>query len=653
MKCARASLDAARCLTMLACEPVSMKEPSIKLFGPSVWRSSLLRRLFDIFINQFIMLEEYFSIRIRKSLLAVMIAFLGFPFSLGVNAAVYPAEDWVDGYDPIASPDAIVGGKFKMVLGPYPSSFNYYTNYTSQSIAVFSLLYDGLFDIHPLTLDWSPRIARSIEVSDDQLTYTINLDEKAVWSDGKPITSEDFVFTWETILDPKSLAGVHKYSLEKFGKPEVVDSKTIRLKAKESDWSNMVSVASFVMLPKHHFQGLDFNNQDFEFPVVSGRYIISDISEGSYLRLERRDDWWLDDQKRFMGVGNFQTVEFRFYATRDLMWEAFIKGDVDLFTYATSQIWNSDAKGEAFDKHWIAKQKIYNHAPVGFQGFPMNMRKAPFDDIRVRKAMAHMLDRRTINETMLFGEYFMQNSIYHDLYGEDNPNTNALYEFEPNTARKLLAEAGWKANPDTGILEKDGQPFVFTFLGRSPDFNKYLVIYQEALRDVGIDMRIQEKDWAAWTKDMDEFNYEMTLAAFGAPIFRSPEGMWHSREADRKASNNIYGFQSEAVDALIEKQKGEFDAGERMKILREIDRLIQEQVPMVMIWMIDFQRMMYWNKFGTPVTVLDKFNDEEAALHYWWEDPDLLADFELARENGEALPPVPDDVVFDELFTEN
>ena len=90
-------------------------------------------------------------------------------------AAVYPGPNWKDDYDPIASPDAIIGGKFKMVLGPYPSSFNLYTNYTSQSLAVFSLLYDGLFDVHPLTLDWSPRLASAIEVSDDQFSRRFEL----------------------------------------------------------------------------------------------------------------------------------------------------------------------------------------------------------------------------------------------------------------------------------------------------------------------------------------------------------------------------------------------------------------------------------------------------------------------------------------------
>jgi microcin C transport system substrate-binding protein len=129
--------------------------------------------------------------------------------------------------------------------------------------------------------------------------------------------------------------------------------------------------------------------------------------------------------------------------------------------------------------------------------------------------------------------------------------------------------------------------------------------------------------------------------------------MWHSREADRKSSNNIYGFKNAKVDQLIEKQLKEFDIGKRMEILREIDHLIQLEMPMVMIWMIDFQRIIYWNKFGTPETVYDKFNDEASALHYWWVDPDLQADLESAKANVEGLPPTSDTIVFDEIFSEN
>ena len=598
------------------------------------------------------MIESNFPSAIYpKRLTFALIASQVFLFLSLANAGqVMPVEDWVDDYDLIASPDAVVGGKMTIAMGPYPSSFNMYTNYTVQAVTLFNQIFADLLAIDQMTLQWQPKLARKVEISDDQLSFTVHLDPDASWSDGKPITSADFLWTWNAILDPKNLAGVHRVSLEKFEDPVIIDEYTFKLVAKELHWRNLIVVASFTILPKHYFEDKEFNDVDFEFPVVSGLYKIVDNKEGVYLRVQRRDDWWLANAKRYQGIYNFETIEYRFFQSRDLTWEAFRKGEVDIFPMALSTIWNNDAKGKAFDNNWIVKQRVYNKEPIAFQGFPMNMREEPFNDVRVRKAMAHLLDRRRINETMLFSEYFMLNSFYADLYDDEHPNTNPQYEYEPDTARKLLAEAGWVANPETGILEKDGKPFVFTFLGRSPTFNKYLVIYKEALKDVGIEMNIEEKDWAAWTKDMDEFNFEMTLAAWGSSIFRDPEGMWGSKQADSKSSNNLTGYKNSKVDALIDKQRALFDVNDRNEVLREIDRLIQTDVPYVLIWMIDFTRMLYWNKFGTPDTVLDKYSDHEAANVYWWIDPDQEADLELAIENDEALPDKPDVIRWEELF---
>ncbi len=166
-------------------------------------------------------------------------------------------------------------------------------------------------------------------------------------------------------------------------------------------------------------------------------------------------------------------------------------------------------------------------------------------------------------------------------------------------------------------------------------------------------MNIQMTDWAGWSKEMDEFNFEMTLAAWGVPVFWDPEGSWHSREASEKGGNNISGIQNSEVDALIEKQKALFDFEERKVVLRKIDQLVYDEVPMILELMIDFKRLLYWNKFGTPDTVLDKFSDEEAAFHYWWIDPDQEADLENAQESGEAMPPKAAEVYFSEEFAGN
>ncbi len=586
--------------------------------------------------------------------LAFSVSLAGLFSAHGLTAGeVVPSPDWQDDYDPIASPDAVVGGKIKIGLGPYPSSFNYYLNYTSQSVTLFGHLYDALLGMDPVTLEWGPLIARKVEISDDQKTFTIHFDPKARWSDGERITAHDFIYTFEAILDPKNLAGVHKHALENFQAPILVDEHTIKLVSREVHWRNLVAIGSFKMLPKHVWEDKDFNKVNFEFPVVSGRYVIDEIKEGSYLRIKRREDWWLKDQKRFQGVDNFETIEFRFYPERDMEYDAFLKREIDFFPVYSSHRWVKQSQGDAFDKNWIVKQAVYNKEPISFQGFAINMRKEPYNDLRVRRALAHLLDRRRMNETLMYNAYFLLRSYYTDLYDAEHPNPNELFEFDKDKARSLLTEAGWKANPKTGILEKDGRPFVIDFLTRSASSDKFLVIYREALKDVGIELNIVKKDWAAWTKDMDEFNFQMTWAAYGSSVFRDPEGMWHSREASRKSGSNVTGFQSAAVDALVEKQKTLFSVAERNKVLREVDALVYPEVPYILLWTNNYKRLIYWNKFGTPDTVLDKYLDQEAANHYFWIDPDSEADLEMAMEEDFPLPARPSEIHFDEEFRGN
>ena len=539
---------------------------------------------------------------------------------------VYPKPDWKDAADPLASPYAAPGGLLRFAAFQPPKSLNAYIDNNTYTRQIFGLMYETLLSTDPVTTEFAPGLASRWTISGDKLSYTFEIDPAAAWSDGRPVTADDVKWTFDQVMDPKNATGSSKVALGVFSSPDILGPRTVRFRAKESHWRNLLAVGAFEIMPKHAFEGQDFNRLDLDRPVVSGPYVLSGVKEQIEIRLSRRWDWWAGKRASARNTMNFDTLVFRYFTDNENAFEAFKKGQVDVFAIYTARIWANETIGEKFDKNWIVKRRVRNHNPIGFQGFAMNMRRPPFDDLRVRKAIAHLVDRETMNRTMMFSAYFLHRSFFEDLYDAEHPCANARFDFDIARAKSLLHEAGFTANPETGLLEKGGRPLRFRFLTRDGSAEKFLALCNSAFKEVGIDMKIERKDFAAWMRDMDAYNFDMTWASWGGTIFRDPEDMWHSREADRPSGNNLTGFKDPRVDALIERQKTVFSITERNAINREIDALVTAAVPYVLLWNIDTTRLLHWDTFGMPATVLSKFGDERSLLGYWWYDADSAAE---------------------------
>lgn len=570
-------------------------------------------------------------------------------FASSVSAQQFPEAGWQASRSPLASEFAEKGGKIAVFASQFPKSFNYQIDNNVFSREIFRLMFETLLDTDPITLEDRPGIAARWEVSGDKKSFTFHIDPRAKWSDGKPITAEDVVWSFEAVKNPDNLTGSIQSVMNRLVKIEAVDERTVVIHADEVHWKNLQACTAFRVLPKHWWKDQDFNKVNYEFPIVSGPYRLGEVSEPHFARMERRGDYWRTGPE-MEGLLNFDTVEYRFYPEQDVAFEAFKKGDFDSFAIYTASQWVKETKGDRFDKNWIVKQSIYNYNPIGFQGFAMNQRREPYSDKRVRRALAHLLDRNRMNQTIMFDQYTMTKSYWPDLWDAEHPCPNQEIEFDVEKARALLKEAGWAVNPATGKLEKGGKPFVMKFLTRDPTTNKFLLIYQEALKDVGIELKIDQKDWAAWARDMDEYNFDITWAAWGAGPIKDPETMWDSASADLKASNNITGFKNAEVDALIESTREMFDVNDRHEVIRKIDQIVFEETPYVLLWHIDYVRLLYWNKFGMPDHVLGKYSDEWATVDYWWNDGFQADDLKAAMQGGAELPSPPREVHFDKVF---
>jgi microcin C transport system substrate-binding protein len=564
------------------------------------------------------------------------------------SAAWYPSAHWRDAPDPVASPRAVKGGTIRFNGAQGPKSYNAYIDNNTYTRMTFSLMYAELLSIDSESLDFEPCIAHRWSVSDDGREFTFVIDPRARWSDGRRISASDVKWTFDAVVDAKSDTGAWKATLGVFASPETVGEDTVIFRKKgdsPKDWRDLIHCALFPIMPSHHFRDADFNRLSFVGAPVSGPYRLHRIDDAVECEFRREGSWWRADFPSSRGMFNFDRIVVRYYADNENAFEALKKKLIDVYPVYSARIMNEGTRAAPFARNWLLKRRVRNQSPVGFQGFAMNMRRPPFDDLKVRQAMAKLVDRETMNRTLMNGEYFLLNSYFTDLYRPRESCTNEMWKYDPEGAAHLLADAGWKRN-GRGVLEKNGREFIFTFLSRSQGEDKFLSLFDGALRAQGIEMKIDRKDFAGWMRDMDAYNFDMTWAAWGASLIRNPETMWKSTEGVRRGGNNITGFADAEVDGLIAREKLMMSASRREEAYRRIDNLVSAKVPYVLLWHTDEHRILYWNKFGTPGSVFGRYGDEDGILAYWWYDVDRARELAEAMDGGDFLPSVPVRVEF-------
>lgn len=580
----------------------------------------------------------------------------------------FPKPGYTEEPDPAASPYAQTGGTLVYAGHNPPKSFNGYLDCNTFTMMIFGILYPTMLSIDTRTGDFAPALADWWEISEDKTRYTFHIDERARWSDGSPVTAEDVKATYDAVMAPGSLSGQFKVMFAALEAPEVIDRQTIVFPCKEVHWRNLNSIGcSLYIMPKKLLdaarekciaEGRDeklfFNDINFELPIVGGPYYVSEHKEGLSMTLTRRPDWWCFSTPSGKGIYNFDKIRIRFFMDQNNAYEAFKKGEVDTYAVYSARVWNTESVGERFEKNWIVKQNIHNHNPISWQGLSFNMRRKPYDDIRVRKALSMLFDRRRMVRTLMYNSYFMLRSYCTDLYSEKNPCPAPLIEYDPEQALALLQDAGFAINPKSGKLERDGQPFVVRILTRSASDSVYLALYKEALSRLGIDLEISQKDFATWMRETGNYNFDVTTTAFSGSqaAFRDLEPMWSSAYADTPNGVNLSGFKNEEVDKLIAQTKTEFSVPKRVELLRKIDTLVAMNVPVALSWATDSTRLLYWNKFGVPDTILGKYGDEMAIPTYWWCDADSERELKQAMKDRTPLPGRTVEVYYDQIMPE-
>ena len=542
-------------------------------------------------------------------------------------------------YNLLGTPEAVKGGSVVMSIPDFPSTLrtegkdaNSYLNRIAQQ-----MMYETLLQLDPVEDVFIPSLATHWKISEDKMTFTFRINPDARWADGKRVTSADVIATWKLLVDPGILEAYSNILYGTFEEPVAESMYIVSVKSKQLNWRQFLYFSGFAILPAHYIgdiTGTEYlEKYQMKFIPGSGPYLIDekDIQKGKSISLRRRSDYWAENEKYNTGLYNFDLVRFDVITDPSLEFEKFKKGEIDVINVGRAQWWAERFDFEDYERGLVLKRKVYNENPNGVSGICYNMRKPPFDNLKIRQAFAHLYNRELFNEKLFFDAYF---PIYSFFPGSvyENPD-NPKIHFDINKAIQLLTEAGWTEKNEDGYLVKDGKVFEMELPYSNPGADRYLTIYQEDLKKVGVKLSLRQLDGSTAFKLGNERNFQFITMAWSGLYFPNPESSMGPGTADEPNTTNWNGIKNERIDELCLKYNVSFDNEERIKILREIDFIATSLQPYVFGWFMPYQRIAFQNKFGYPKWILPKREDYLRVPILWWNDPEKAAEYEDAEKD--------------------
>ncbi|MBI1859669.1 MAG: ABC transporter substrate-binding protein [Deltaproteobacteria bacterium] len=525
------------------------------------------------------------------------------------------------GPHPIGDLRAVRGGTFTISFFGYPKSLNYYLADEELAETVAELVQEPLIELNPDTHEPNPRLAKSWRISPDKLTYTFQIDPSARFSDGKPVTAEDVVFTWSAIHSPDHKTAPFQSLFDSYQSVRAVDSATVEFKAKIAHFQNIEKLSKLFVLPRHVYSSGDFNKAFNTTLTGSGPYRLKEAVTDEKIILERLPNYWGAQLTQNIGRYNFDKILLKSGRDADVSLEILKKGEIDYFYFLGAKMWSTQTNSQPFQSGWIKKLRGENLSPVGTQGLFWNLRRPLFQDRRVRLALSHLLNRERFIHEIFYDNYRISTGVVapHSPY---QPKGLTPISYNPKKAKELLTAAGWTLSP-SGILVKEGKPFEFEMLIENPLHQRYLTIYQEDLKRLGITMNIRVQDWATCLRLIDDRQFDGHLVVRTRMV--DPYNMnyeWGSREADIKGSGNIAGYKNPRVDRLAVEIDRTFDRKKRIRLVAEVVKLIADDAPFTPMWEPKYFRIGFWDRYSFPGPGYFRYSKWHDAFQYWWLDPE-------------------------------
>ena len=492
-------------------------------------------------------------------------------------------------------------------------------------------------------------IAESVETPADRSWVIFHLDPKARWHDGKPITPEDVIWSFETLREKGH--PFYRYYFASVAKAEQSGERSVKFTFADGENRELpVIIGQLPVLPKHYWEARAFDKTTLEPPLGSGPYRVAAVDPGRSITVERVPDYWGVDLPVNVGRYNFDRIRYEYYRDRTVERVAFRAGEIDIFVENTAKEWATGYDFPAVRDGLVKVEAIPNEIPTGMQAFIFNIRRPLFADSRVRQALAYAFDFPWTNENLFYGQYTRTKSYFSnsELAAREPPSAAELEVLEPYRGRvpdevfttiyeppstdgsgniranlreafRLFAEAGWSVKEGAMRNDATGEPMAFEVLLVSPAFERIVLAYARNLERLGIEVRVRTVDTSQYQNRLDQYDFDMVVGSFGQSLSPGNEqrDFWGSASARTPGGRNLIGIEDPAIDELIEQIIAAPDREALIDRVRALDRILLWSHYLIPHWHIQTTRIAYWNKFGQPATVPPYGIDIDA----WWIDP--------------------------------
>ena len=564
------------------------------------------------------------------------------------------------------NPDASKGGSVNYgVLGTFDSFNSFIIKGTPAGLG-------GLFETLTASteddiLSEYGLIAETIEVAPDKSWIIYNLRSEAHWHDGKPITAEDVVFSFDILMEKGD--PFYRSYYGDVVKAEALAQHRVKFTFKSGGNRELpVIMGQLPVLPKHWWATRKFEDVLLEPPLGSGPYKLGKHDLGRSYTMERVPDYWGKNVPIKVGTDNYDRNVYTYYRDPEVQLEAFKSGRIDIRSENSAKRWATAYDFPAIRDGRVKKEKFRHVRPAGIQSFIMNSRRPFFADRKVREALIYAFDFEWANKTLFFGEYTRTRSYFEnsELAARGLPSDEELKILEPlrgkipdevftteynppktdgsgnnrdNLARaaQLLDEAGWKV--ENGKRVKDGKPFAFEILLDDPAFERVVQPFAQNLQRIGITPHVRMLvDASQYEARVEEFDFDMLVSGWGQSLSPGNEqrDFWSSEAADIKGSRNYAGIKDPAIDTLVEQLINAQTRHDLIIHCRALDRVLQWNHFVVPNWYLPADRLVYWDKFSVPAKRPNP--PYGVGSTGWWIDPQRAKTIEASKQAETTQP---------------